>query len=339
MFSQCPQCHSVFQVSDAQLKIAAGEVRCGQCLNVFNALENQREDLLRKNKHSKKAEQKKVKAETSLETETVAGNRPGPASSEAIAEAVDALKTDFDKTSKIHSAIESESIRQKSPAPENKDITADTGQAMGDKQASSPASTATPDDTEQDTGPVEIPTVLLEDLQAEAVIRQQGSRLPWFFGNLFLIVALALQAVYFNRYELARNPQYQPWLASACSIAGCDLVQSQDIDQIEIISRGVHTHPSRPQALVAYTTITNNADFPQPYPLIILTFGDISGARLAQRRFLPEEYLKDTADLADGMAPNRTVRIELEMTDPGKEAVNFEFFTQADPRLHITNSL
>ena len=38
MFTQCPQCHTVFRVTVAMLRAAQGRVRCGRCSHVFNAL-------------------------------------------------------------------------------------------------------------------------------------------------------------------------------------------------------------------------------------------------------------------------------------------------------------
>ncbi|MFL6970097.1 MJ0042-type zinc finger domain-containing protein, partial [Pseudomonas alvandae] len=35
--TQCPHCHTSFRVSHAQLSVARGVVRCGSCLQVFNA--------------------------------------------------------------------------------------------------------------------------------------------------------------------------------------------------------------------------------------------------------------------------------------------------------------
>jgi len=35
--TRCPNCHARFRVSDGQLKLAAGQVRCGACLEVFDA--------------------------------------------------------------------------------------------------------------------------------------------------------------------------------------------------------------------------------------------------------------------------------------------------------------
>ncbi len=38
MFTRCPQCGTVFRISATQLRVASGDVRCGSCAHVFNAL-------------------------------------------------------------------------------------------------------------------------------------------------------------------------------------------------------------------------------------------------------------------------------------------------------------
>jgi len=40
MQTQCPQCHTAFRVSEEQLQLADGKVRCGQCMHVFVADEH-----------------------------------------------------------------------------------------------------------------------------------------------------------------------------------------------------------------------------------------------------------------------------------------------------------
>ena len=37
IITECPSCHARFRVTDGQLKIARGQVRCGACLLVFDA--------------------------------------------------------------------------------------------------------------------------------------------------------------------------------------------------------------------------------------------------------------------------------------------------------------
>src|SRR5699024_4946884 len=38
--TECPRCGTSFRVTAAHLTVAAGAVRCGSCLHIFNALEN-----------------------------------------------------------------------------------------------------------------------------------------------------------------------------------------------------------------------------------------------------------------------------------------------------------
>ncbi|BAL26033.1 zinc-ribbon and DUF3426 domain-containing protein [Azoarcus sp. KH32C] len=44
MFARCPACQTVFRVRPEQLRTHAGQVRCGHCLNAFDALDNLLED-------------------------------------------------------------------------------------------------------------------------------------------------------------------------------------------------------------------------------------------------------------------------------------------------------
>src|SRR5690606_20077625 len=39
--TQCPKCETRFRVTDEQLSIAGGKVRCCSCMSVFNAVEHQ----------------------------------------------------------------------------------------------------------------------------------------------------------------------------------------------------------------------------------------------------------------------------------------------------------
>lgn len=45
MITRCPSCHTCFRVRAAQLGARAGQVRCGRCSRVFNALEHLIEEI------------------------------------------------------------------------------------------------------------------------------------------------------------------------------------------------------------------------------------------------------------------------------------------------------
>ena len=41
LFTRCPECTTTFRVSDEALQKANGQVRCGRCASVFNAVTEQ----------------------------------------------------------------------------------------------------------------------------------------------------------------------------------------------------------------------------------------------------------------------------------------------------------
>lgn len=178
---------------------------------------------------------------------------------------------------------------------------------------------------------IHVPARILEDLHADKAAQLRPSSTPWAIASVLLMLLIVLQVAYFTRDELAKDPSLRPWLERMCEFAECTLAQPFDIQQIEIIGRDVRTHPTAHQALIASTTIINNARFTQPYPLLTLVFSDINGVLLAQRRFMPREYLSRDIDISAGMTPDLPIQIELELVDPGKAAVNYEFHAEADP--------
>ena len=179
---------------------------------------------------------------------------------------------------------------------------------------------------------INIPTLILDDLQAAKAEQLRPSNAPWIIGSLVLMLSLIGQVVYFDRDELAKDASLRPGLIQMCELLGCTLSQPYDIAKIEIIGRDVRSHPTARNALVVSTTLINNASFVQPFPLLTMTFSDINGTKIAQRRFTPREYLHNDTDLAAGMTPDMPVRVELELVDPGKAAVNYEFRAEVDPR-------
>lgn len=217
------------------------------------------------------------------------------------------------------------------------DIEAAAAEAATSEPDTEPQTTATekPVDESQQTNSAEtlnIPQLIMDDLHAAKAEQMRPSNTPWVVGCLVLMLALTLQVVYHSRNDLAKDTNLRPWMIQMCQLTNCTLSQPYDIKQIDIIGREVRSHPSAKKALIASTTLINNAGFVQPYPLLTVVFSDINGKPLAQRRFAPREYLGNNVDLAAGMTPDMPVRIELELIDPGKAAVNYEFHAELDPR-------
>ena len=86
--TQCPHCQKSFRVSHNQLSVARGAVRCGACMQVFNAARQ----LLEQNAARQPAQQ-----ETTIIAPVVAAPRPPLSQREWQAEAdLDALDLDHE---------------------------------------------------------------------------------------------------------------------------------------------------------------------------------------------------------------------------------------------------
>lgn len=95
-------------------------------------------------------------------------------------------------------------------------------------------------------------------------------------------------------------------------------------DRIELISREMKAHPSRPGVLLLTATIVNRAEHTQPYPGIDVTLLDIRGRQLSRQLFKSADYLTRSSELRDGMGPQAYFTLSLEMPDPGDGAVGFQ---------------
>jgi predicted Zn finger-like uncharacterized protein len=140
-----------------------------------------------------------------------------------------------------------------------------------------------------------------------------------------LLLLLGVQWLYFNRTSLAAQNDWRPGLELFCSLLRCDLPLRVDLSRIELVNRDVRKHPRVAGALLINATLVNRADFPQPYPILEVTFSNSTGTPVAARRFNPDEYLDDQVDIKAGMPVNTALHVMLEIEDPGKDAVSYQF--------------
>ncbi len=454
MFTQCPRCDAIFQLSASQLRAASGDVRCGQCLSVFNALNHLSEDLPAIQETDGQVNKTNVydnngpgktpdnisspnesaaglsdteidgndvfndiisevkqhdvpieeidRFEAFLATNTLpvddvsttsdffpTGHSPSTDASlptknstsdtlintnsrktfsvDKISTATD--ETNFGDVDTVTAALDTDinidddefaEFAAYLDKPEDKTrhgnkINADDDRIMTETTDPNVAATGAPGTagtvaleeppqaetihaSEEHSSPanetqtVNIPGLILDDLHAAKAEQLRPSNTPWMIGSLLLMLTLVLQVVYHSRDELAKDADLRPWLVQMCEMLNCTLSQPYDIAQIDIIGRDVRSHPSADKALIVSTTLINTATFVQPFPLLTMMFSDINGTKIAQRRFTPREYLSNTVDLDTGMIPDMPIRIDLELVDPGKAAVNYEFYAEVDPR-------
>ena len=171
--------------------------------------------------------------------------------------------------------------------------------------------------------PMEAPAATAVSFQEDMAPRR--SALPWTFGVLGLLLALALQASYFQREALARYPGARPYVEQLCALTGCDLALRRAPGQIRVEHRDVRVHPSEQHALLISLRMVNVAPFDQPYPALELMLFDINGEAVAKRRFRPDQYLSADPEYPEIMPTGVPIHLSMELVDPGAETTGFEF--------------
>jgi len=154
-----------------------------------------------------------------------------------------------------------------------------------------------------------------------------AKKLALSFAIIILIALSGFQLVIFKSSTIANLiPVLQPLLVSACETLPCRYTGSHNRKLIKIVNRDVRLHPKIKGALLISATILNQASFTQPYPTILLKFTDLTGSTVAQRYFLPGEYLGLLNKPFALMPTKQPIQLNIEILDPGSDAINFQFY-------------
>ena len=163
----------------------------------------------------------------------------------------------------------------------------------------------------------------------DPVLREEISFAPeprrWWvpIAAVFGILALLLQVFWYQFESWSRDPVLRPLYSIACATLACELPAMQDLKKMRTRNLIVRSHPELTRALIVDAVIVNDWDYPQSFPELELTFKSLNGELVAGRRFQPSEYLSGELSGKTEMPPRTPVRIELEIEDPGPEAVNY----------------
>jgi predicted Zn finger-like uncharacterized protein len=151
----------------------------------------------------------------------------------------------------------------------------------------------------------------------------------WLWGGLAVILLLITvgNMAWTFRDSWIEKPAVQQWLQEKGWV---EKKQAQprgihkEPAKIQLVSRDMHTHPTRTGILVLSVTFVNLAERSQAFPILRITLLDGGNQPIAQRRFQPQDYLRDGANIDAGLAPDVFLPVLLELTDPGEQAVGFE---------------
>lgn len=292
MQTSCPECRTTFRVSQEQLGLRRGLVRCGHCNAVFNAYDT----LL-----------------PELEEPPVAAREP----------VLDALS---DSTSLPELALPEWLDRIPPPAPEPTEARAEdtvSGRLFPD----APETPEVPPDLvdaepEPETAPAaESPeSILLSELPNRRPpappAHSVWKRASYGLASLLLALLLVAQAALFLRADLAAAlPSSRPALEFLCAPFGCAVPLPRQLTKQAIAASNLE-HDTEQKSRVRLTfLLANRTGQTQTWPALLLTLTDVREAPVAQKLFPPERYLPKDTRIAAGMpdGSEKEVRLDLDI--------------------------
>lgn len=155
-------------------------------------------------------------------------------------------------------------------------------------------------------------------------VKAEPAQLVWAFSTALLILLTLVNTAWTFREPLLNNPTVNTWMKQTGWLQVEQQGLLKDAQQIQLISRDMHTHPTRSGILVLSLTFVNLANHSQVFPELEITLMDAANKPVAQRQFHPVDYLRPGADTGAGLAADVLLPVLLELGDPGESAVGFE---------------
>jgi predicted Zn finger-like uncharacterized protein len=303
MITHCPSCQTHFRVHAEQLAARAGQVRCGKCSRVFNALEYLTEESAPAHEPTVAQAHTLVRAvapapepapEPVSEPGTEYASEPAPAESVSTQEAVASAEA-LQPAIAISANVEVE-------APQ---VAAETSEALMPELAPAQPDSVAPAGAEgaiaYDFGPI-----------AAADPAKRVRRWPWILGAFLLLLVLLAQAAYFYRSALVVVfPEIKPYAAELCASLGCEVPLMRRIEQLSIEASDLQADSANPSIMVLSATLKNRAVFEQQLPLLELTLTDTQDQPVVRRVLTAQDYLGKAADTQAGFAPNSEIAIKV----------------------------
>lgn len=346
MLTQCPNCETTFRVTAEILRVADGQVRCGRCQTQFDALERLIEEgdpsVAESGRFlSRPTEPYPIEVEEpdSMEEITLEGKRIEISGTYRVADAdghgepqvhqetiEEWVEIDDEPTEDVDSrrqklasdidALDREPEPEPQPEPEPAPIERErplraTRAPLGSRLVREPE-VVEPIISEPDELPFSMPP-------------PKRAPLMWKLLALPLALILIAQVVHHHRSELARHPRLGAPLMSVYRALGLHLTPDWNLHAYGVKQWGVVMDPAAPGTLKVRASITNNARFAQPYPLLKLVLEDRWGDQVRAREFEPAEYLDPGVAPDRLLGPAQQTNATISIVDPGPDAEGFRF--------------
>lgn len=356
MFTICPKCTLTLAVTAEDLRTGQGYVRCGRCLNVFNALLALSEDPA--DSEPQAAYSQADPASQSQITNALASAQHSSAHSGPLSD--DSPRASLATEVSSDGAIETESsladgtgtfetivlegdgyMQTEEFAPqesvdneiaaiaERLDAQSHQIAPPNDDETDEPAAPAANSDTHTAAHSEE---AVHSDEAAQAIAFEAPAaepasapqRLRWIIGCTLLLLLLVMQIINHWRDALAATPALSAPMTRLYASMGVPIDPHWDLSAYDIRQQGAASDPSDTRLIRVRTSIANRAVRAQPVPLLRLTLLDRYGKLIAARDLTPAEYWPRDRPIPSLLKSDERVDSEIAVRDPGADSSSFE---------------
>jgi predicted Zn finger-like uncharacterized protein len=347
MFTICPKCTLTLAVTAEDLRAGQGYVRCGRCLNVFNALLALSEEA---DSDSVSSYSQADPASSSQITRALASaNQPAEPPPLTLSDSQRTrLATEISSDGAIENessladgtgsfetiVLEGEGITQTEEFAPQESVDNEIAQ-LAERLGALPGekSSANDDEAERDHAEPGGPADEADADEADAAHAIEVSELApaqqphyrrWLIGSTLLVLLFVLQIINHWRDAIASRPSFSEPMTRLYSHLGVMLDPHWDLAAYDIRQQGAASDPSDSHLIRVRLSLANRAARSQPVPLLRLTLLDRYGKRIAARDLTPAEYWPHGQPARSFLAHDERVDSEIAVRDPGADSASFE---------------
>ena len=296
--TRCPHCETRFKIGVTQLEAHQGMVRCGKCMQIFDARPDFIPDQPSPQLELVIAERSEVPPESEL---------PHAENSSATEE----LPNDFVVDIAEEVATEFLPDHQDTHHEDALDFVTPRPPVHKAKSDNIGAYLENDDTIDESLSHSELDE---EEVKAEAPTHKW----LWAVPAATLTLLLLAQAAYIFRAEIAaRQPSLKPLLQQYCEVLDCKIGLPQSNELMSIESSTLEANPNYSRHITLKALLRNRASYPLAYPNLELTLNDRQDSPVARRIFTPSDYLpsKDKVDIGLQANNEANVQLYLDTTD------------------------
>ena len=311
MITHCPACHTHFRVHAEQLAARAGQVRCGKCGRVFDALE--------------------------YLIEEIAPNRPIGPIPEPDASSIDTAKTELapdpvaEQMHEIGRQVP-EQVSAQTPVPREEVPREEPPEPEAPRPEIEAPLVPTPEaamfePANPDTAALASASTF--NFGSTDTLESGTPKRGWLWpmAALLLLLLLLAQAAYQYRSAIiVILPEAKPYAAALCASLGCDLPLPRRIEQLSIDASDLQADTTNPNVMVLSATLKNRAVFNQQYPLLELTLTDAQDQAVVRRVLAPQDYLGRAVGIQAGFAANSEIAIKVYIEGSQVKATGYRLY-------------